>query len=394
MEYTNEMLEEMQKRRKFNKQVALWLKKYVEEPKIPLSGSHIPTVIIDPETGEIVTSIKYNLKIYNRAERILHCLDNWNWDTYHKAKIMDLKRVNLCHDIHFCPNCKILETCKYIHKMSNIYKSMLSVGYHFYFLTLTVPSIHATDDDSLRLYVDKLCKNFSKLKVLYSSKKSNKNSFSKRSIDFDGGIRVLEITHNDKSGYHPHLHCIIASKNEIPAALLKPKYKAKYSRKRKKIDYKNEVECELAKIWTLIHYGCYRISNYDNYTYDPRYTHPIIKGRKREDIKNLEVNFRELDPNGFKETFSYVVKSSEITSYPIFKQMYIALIGRHVRQAFGCMYDKKLDISTAEFRKETLPPECIEETPESLFVHRMEELYTVWAGYKKISRFNSKTVSY
>ena len=135
--------------------------------------------------------------------------------------------------------------------MSNIYKSMLSEGYHFYFLTLTVPSIHATDDDSLRLYVDKLCKNFSKLKVLYSSDKSNKNSFSKRSIDFDGGIRVLEITHSDKSGYHPHLHCIIASKNKIPAALLKPKYKAKYSRKRKKIDYKKKSNVNLPKFGRL-----------------------------------------------------------------------------------------------------------------------------------------------
>lgn len=389
MEYTNDLLKEMEDRRKYNKQYASWLEKMAKQKGIILSS------VTDKHTGELITlpdrekSIPESLALYNRGQRMAHCLDLWIWNVYQKAKIMDLQKVNLCRDIRFCPNCKVLETTKYIHKITPVYKEMLEKGYHFYFLTLTVPSVKAETDTTLREAVSKLYKCFTVLKDLYGRDIDDKNAFHGRSVDFAGGIRVLEITHNAAAGYHPHLHCIIVTNRDIPEDLMKQKYKARYSRKRKSFDYKSDLECELAKIWTLIYYNLYSEYNYSVYDYDPAETNPVIRGVKREDVKNLEVNFRELDPSGFRETFKYTVKSSEIKSFAIFKQFYIALLGRRIRQGFGCLYKLKLDDCMDDVGEEQpLPLECLSEEPERLLTARMKELYTVWAEYKKISRFN------
>ena len=379
MEITNNKLKKTDNLRKYNDRFAMWLKQYAEESSTSYT--------IDKTTGELISSSVDPQSVLKRASRIYDCLKFWNWDKYSSAKVLDLKSVNRCKDSHFCPNCAKIEADKYISSVMPIFERLATQGYCFYLLTLTVPSIKPKSDNDLREAVDKLFQDFSKFKKLYCLDRNDKNAFHNRSVDFEGGIRSLEITHNSEAGFHPHIHCILVTKSKIDCSLLTPKYKGKYSHKRKEFLRKNELECEIAKIWTLIHYKNYRVSNFENYVYDPKSTHPTIKGERRNDIKNLEVNFCEISVNDIKKTLRYNLKINTITSYEVFKQIFISISGRHTREKFGCMHNKEKDskIAICNF-KEPLPPECVGEH-DSLSIRKTSELYTTWKQFKKISRF-------
>lgn len=353
MEFTNEILHDMNmKKRKYNIQYAQWYYGLGQE---------------DPSRQEYFE---------NKSERISNCMDLWQWDHYEKNKLLDLQRVNRCSNNRFCPNCKLLDISKFIHKFKDVYSELLTKGYKAYMLTLTIPSVPGT---KLSDTIDKLNKDFRKLieKFSYDDRKSYKDRY----FQVYGGIRVLEITYNVKHGFHPHFHCVVFTKDEIDPVLLEKKIQGKYSRKRKEYNYKSLVDIQFGKLWSMIYYNL-RLNkkNINSISYDPSEEFMF------SDKKNLEVDFRELDEKGIYEVFKYTFKDSDIENFYVFKTLVNCLANKRIRQGFGILYNMQCeDIEEGEVQELDLE---IKEDPTGLLTHQIAELITVYRNYKKISRFN------
>ena len=324
--------------------------------------------------------IKKKGAYFKRGSLMGGCLNYWLWDKYQQNKILDLKVVNRCKNNRFCTNCKILDTSKFAYVFKEQYEDLLKEGYKAYFLTLTIPSM---DGEMLREGIDALSVNFNKLmkKFMYN----DKNAFTERLMDVEGGVRVLEITHSNISGFHPHLHCIVFTMGEIDSEVLIKNIKGKFSRKRNTHNYKSELDCQIGKLWSMIYYGD-RLTKYniDNMVYDPEETFYA------DNKKNLEVDIRELDEQGIKETFKYTFKDTDIESYEVFSDLVLGLESKRIRQGFGVLLNMKCeDVEVGEEQELVLE---IEENPVELITNEIIILTTEYADYKKISRFKAPMI--
>lgn len=369
MEFDNESLINMDvKKHVFNNTYAKWYYGISQE----LYKS------INENTGEI--QIIDNKRYLNKADRINNCMNLWSWDAYHENKVLDLKTVNRCKNNRFCPNCRHLEISKFVHKSKDIIAEYIMQGYKMYILTLTIPNVNS---DELEPTLKKLSKSTYKFFEKYNNESDS--AYKNRSINIYGGIKVLEITHNVlNDSYHPHYHCIVLSK-DINEKLLKKDIIGKYSIKRNADTYKSYIDCELGLIWSLIWQNI-KITkkNIQKYEYIPK----NIKLNENEDYKVLEVDFREMDKRGFYEVFKYTFKDADIRNYNTFKTLEFALDGKRIRQGFGNMYNVKCeDIEEGEIQILSLEKE---EEPVDLLTREINELYTTYKNYKKISRFNSQ----
>lgn len=352
MEYTNEILEDIQDKKKYNKIYSNWYYGMSKE----------------------FQSIKYK----NRSERVCSCLNLWQWDKYLENKLLDLQRVNRCNNNRFCPNCKLMDISKFIHKFKKVYNDYLNDGYYFYMLTLTVPSCSGND---LKKTIEKLNKCFRKLTEKYVYDINNSKSFKDRIVNFEGGIKVLEITYNENNGFHPHFHCVIYTNYKIDNNLLRKFYKGKYSDKRNSYNYKSFIDIEIMKLWSMIWYD-ERLSqkNIDSIDFSPNEIY------FKDDKKVLECDFVELDEKGIYEVFKYTFKDSDIKNYYVFKTLVQALESKRIRQGFGKLFDFQCeDLDDGEIQELSLE---IKENPVSLLTYEINELITTYRNYKKISRFN------
>lgn len=321
-----------------------------------------------------------NKNFLNRADEIHNCLGFWDWDMYIKNKLLDLQKVNRCKS-RFCPNCKSFDSTKFIHKFRHIITDYMS-NYHFYFLTLTIPSCPGEElEDTLK----KLNNAFAKFKERYSypkltpSGKKSKKAYHDRLIDIIGGIRVLEITYNYKNGYHPHYHCFVMTDKKIDDILIQKKHIARHSTKRKKTDLKSDLEMQISRVWAEIWYSTnIKLNDYKlNNTYF----------NEEKKYKVLEVDFREFDENGIYETFKYAFKDTDIPNYDVFKTLYFAVYRKRLRQGFGALYNVKVDDKDLECGEhQELLLEFFED-PVKITTKGITELLTTYKEYKKISRF-------
>lgn len=321
-----------------------------------------------------------NNSFYRRSERIKDCLSVWQWDKYEKNKILDLQKVNRCNNNRFCPNCKLLDISKFIHEFRQAYKNYSDLGYKAYMLTLTIPSVPG---EALRDTIDLLNKKFRKLIEKFSYDISDKRAYKDRLLKIDGGIKVLEITYNENNGFHPHFHCVVFCKNEIPTKNLEKNIKGKWSRKINSYTFKSEIDVQIGKLWSMIWYD-ERINskNVNSIVYDPKEIY--FKDNK----KCLEVDFRELDEKGIYEVFKYTFKDSDIKNYYVFKTLVQALENKRIRQGFGILYNLKCEEVDTGVKQEL---ELVEkEDPSSLVTREINELVTTYRDYKKISRFNNQ----
>ena len=321
-----------------------------------------------------------NNSFYRRSERIKDCLSVWQWDKYEKNKILDLQKVNRCNNNRFCPNCKLLDISKFIHEFRQAYKNYSELGYKAYMLTLTIPSVPG---EVLRDTIDLLNKKFRKLIEKFSYDISDKRAYKDRLLKIDGGIKVLEITYNENNGFHPHFHCVVFCKNEIPTKNLEKNIKGKWSRKINSYTFKSEIDVQIGKLWSMIWYD-ERINskNVNSIVYDPKEIY--FKDNK----KCLEVDFRELDEKGIYEVFKYTFKDSDIKNYYVFKTLVQALENKRIRQGFGILYNLKCEEVDTGVKQEL---ELVEkEDPSSLVTREINELVTTYRDYKKISRFNNQ----
>lgn len=322
---------------------------------------------------------EFNQKKYkNKSDNINDCMNLWLWDKYEKNKILDLQKVNRCHNNRFCPNCKLLDISKFIHEFRKNYSNLIKEGYKAYMLTLTIPSIPGND---LRATLDKLNKTFLKLIEKYTY--DDKRAYSDRFFKIEGGIKVLEITYNSYNGFHPHFHCVILVRDDISKELLEKKYRGKWSNKRQSYNMKSEIDCQFGKIWSMLWYKeRLTLKNINNIDYNPAETYY----NKKENKKCLEVDFTELDEKGIYEVFKYTFKDSDIENYYVFKTLVQALENKRIRQGFGILYNMKCeDIESGEVQELILE---IKENPVSILTYEINELITVYRDYKKISRFN------
>lgn len=326
-------------------------------------------------------SEEYKFKPYfNRSENIKDCLNIWQWDKYEKNKILDLQKVNRCKNNRFCPNCKLMDISKFIHEFRDAYEDYIKLGYKAYMLTLTIPSVPG---EALRDTIDLLNKKFRKLTEKFCYDISDKKSYKDRLLKIDGGIKVLEITYNENNGFHPHFHCVVFCKNEIPTESLEKNIKGKWSRKTNSYNFKSEIDVQIGKLWSMIWYD-ERINtkNVNSIVYDPKEIY--FKDNK----KCLEVDFRELDEKGIYEVFKYTFKDSDIKNYYVFKTLVQALEKKRIRQGFGILYNLKCEEVDAGVKQEL---ELVEkENPSSLLTREINELVTTYRDYKKISRFNNQ----
>lgn len=319
-----------------------------------------------------------------RSRRIGSCMDFWNWDKYELNKILDLKTVNRCNNNRFCPNCKKLDVSKFIHKFKDIVVDYSD--YHYYFLTLTVPNCKGED---LPLILDKLNSCFAKLKeklsydLLTPSGKVNKKAFQDRLLKLDGGIRVLEINYNGARGYHPHLHCVVLCKDNPDDKDMKKVNQGRFSKKRKQIDYKSNIEVQIGKLWSMIwHDEEISLERYYDIDYIPSNNY------YDDDKKVLEVDFKEFTEKGVYEVFKYTFKDKDITNFHVFKTLYFSLFGKRIRQGFGCLYNVKVEnIEVGEQQPLELE---FDELGTDLITNSINELLSTYKDYKKISRFNTQ----
>lgn len=325
----------------------------------------------------------FNKNFVNRSDDLRNCLNYWHWDLYQENKLLDLKTVNRCKS-RFCPNCKLLDISRFIHKFRDIIDTNKE-KYNFYFLTLTIPSCSPGDlEDTLK----KLNKSFARLKEMYSydkltpTGKKSKKAYHNRLIDLAGGIRVLEITYNFTNGYHPHYHIFVMTEKPIPYDLLRKKHIARYSKKRKSVDLKSDLELQISRKWAEIWYDT-KVSKKD---YKPHNTY----FNEELGYKILEVDFREFDEKGIYETIKYTFKDTDITTYEVFKTLYFSLYGKRMRQGFGVLYNLKIDDDELEVGEQQGLELEIAENPVDLITRGLTELLTTYKDYKKISRKHSQ----
>lgn len=345
LQYTNEILKKMaDKRRVYNPKYAFYYMKMHDEYK--------------------------DKKYKNRSERIESCLDLWVFDKYEKNKILDLKKVNRCYNNRFCPNCKAFDAAKFLHYIKSQIEELLCCGYEPFLFTVTVPNVTGKN---LSTTITKMNNSFRKLFARYNSDKKG-NCLSFRSFKIHAALKTLEITYNSMhQTYHPHFHIMLFLKDYDPLKL-KPYIQGHYSVKNKTHSYHSDYSFELHKVWTMI-YKSIRLTkkNFDSMPKDP--ADPIY----------LITDMRPMDRAGFYEVVKYTVKDNNLNDYEVFKTLVNTLENRKIRQTYGELFDfDEDDLEVGEYQELNLE---IEEAPSVLITRDIEELYTMYRDYAKISRF-------
>lgn len=348
MEYTNEILEKINSLKQVNKRYSRYYYKWsLEEKKL----------------------LNFSSRLKKNSDRILYCMNLFQWDLYEKNKLMDLKRVNRCSNNRVCPNCRKLDLSKAIHNFNPAYKKMLDDGYNAYMLTLTIPNCPGGNlSDTITL----LYRNW--VKFFNGYYRQDKKSFKFRGVEFAAALKVLEITYNlQNDTYHPHLHCIVFAK-DIEQAVLHKYLVGHYSKKRGTYNLHSDLDIEFMQVWTMI---CQKI----------RLTKTNVEKMSKNPTELYQADFRELDEKGFYEVFKYTFKDIDICNYKVFKTMLSALDHRRIRQGYGELYNLQVeDVEVGELQdiQDFL---FTKENPSNLLTREINDLLTTYKEYTKISRF-------
>lgn len=348
MEFSNEVLTQMNHKRKYNIQYANWYT--VMSKEYDQSSAYIDVLL-------------------RKADRIKNCLNFWEWNVYHKNKLMDLQRVNRCMNNRFCPNCRKWDLAGAIHNLSRPFNKLLIEGYYPYLVTLTIPNVSAAD---LRSTIDKMNKAFRKLFGAFNySFAGTTKGFADRYFQVVGALKVLEITYNSNSQtYHPHFHCIFFSKDYDESLFMKGT-PGEWSNKRQTYNFYSPADIQIMKLWTM-------------YCKGQRLTTKSYVAMQLEDLYICDI--REMNDSGILEVLKYTFKDTDIVDYEVFKTLVNALENKRIRQGYGVLYNLKLEgeadgkkLSLAEFLNE-------QEDPEKLYTQEIMKLVKDFNAYRKISR--------
>lgn len=356
MEFTNEILQDMQNKQAYNRLYGNWYYGMSEELK------------------SVAVTRSNTLK--NRSNRIQSCLDFWEWDMYYENKIMDLQRVNRCFNNRFCPNCRKMDLAKFIHHYREPFNKFLREGYYPYLITLTVPNVVG---EELRDTIDKMNKSFNRFFKLFNQPiGKQEHGYKGRYMTFDGALKVLEITYNsDANTFHPHFHCMFFSK-EYDEPLFNKKHLGPYSNKRKEYIFHSDMDIHIMKLW----YMCYEKIRMNEKNYNQLSDH-------WSDLYLCDI--REMDSQGIYEVLKYTFKDTDVSSYYVFKTLVDTLENKRIRQGYGLLQGLKTE-NTDEGNKielEEYLKENKKETPDKEIIKGLSTLIRDYHTYTKISRFKA-----
>lgn len=349
MQFTNEILQEMKEKKKYNTAYSKYFYRLSKEHHLESPRSK---------------------SLHKKSDRINNCLNLWLWDVYHENKLMDLQSVNRCMDNRFCPNCKKLNLAFAINNFKPHFKKLLDDGYNPYLLTLTIPNVSGYE---LRSTIDKMNKSFTKLFRAIS--RDDNQGFSERLMKFDAAYKVLEITCNNVTNtYHPHFHIIVFSK-EYDEELFQKQIPGPYRRKSKNYTYLSLLDIHFMKLWKMCFDNIRLSKNNFESTSD-----------NWSDLYLCDI--REMDYHGLYEVMKYTFKDTDIKNYNNFKYIFLSLESKRIRQGYGLLYNLKCEEEKGE--KQSLDEYLIKkESPEKILSRAIDDLTTVYKDYTKISRFNS-----
>ena len=354
VEFTNDILINTQSKKEYNIVYSKYFYRLSKE--------------LSPDSGRVRT-------LERKSDRINDCLNLWLWDVYHKNRIMDLQRVNRCWDNRFCPNCKKLNLSSAIHNFSPHFKKLLDEGYNPYLLTLTIPNVSG---DKLRETITIMNKAFRKFFNLfnYDLNGTTQKGFSERLIKFDAAYKVLEITCNNQTNtYHPHLHIIMFSKEYKPIHFEKV-YPGPYRKKSQSYTKLSEMDIHIMQLWKMCFDGI-RLSKNN------------FESMSTDWIDLYLCDIREMDSSGIYEVMKYTFKDTDIQNYYNFKDIFLSLENKRIRQGYGLLYNVKCEEEDGEKQLLDEFMNDKEESPDKLLTRSINELITVYKDYTKISRFNS-----
>lgn len=351
MDFSNEVLTEMnQKRARYNTQYSNWYTIMSEECVIENLWAYSETLL-------------------RKAERMRNCLNIWQWDVYHKNKVMDLQKVNRCMNNRFCPNCRKFDLACAIHNLRGPLNKLLLDGYYPYLVTLTIPNVVSSD---LRRTIEKMNKAFKKLFGAFNYPlDGTTKGFNQRYFRVAGALKVLEITYNSANDtYHPHFHCIFFSE-EYDESLFKKNTVGEWSNNRQSYNFYSDMDIQIMKLWTM----CYNGKRLTGTNYDKL---------NLEEVYICDI--REMDSSGIVEVLKYTFKDSDIVNYNVFKTIEIAIEKKRIRQGYGVLYNLKLegDIDGEVLSLEEYIIEA--EDPEELYTYEIRQLINDYGEYRKISR--------
>jgi len=311
--------------------------------------------------------------LYRRAERMLNCLNYWEWNMYKKNKLLNLKKVNRCKDI-FCSNCRTVAMYKAIKNFHPHFLNMLTKGYLPCLMTLTVPNIRR---EYLSEEINNMNTAFAKLwKWLFKPYIKNGiyyGSYKNRIFDAKGAVKNIEITvqKSDSNFFNLHFHVIIFLDNYCENDF--DKYiDGGFQYRSNSIIYYSNADIFIQKLWTMA-YKDKKISEFGD------------ASDKWED--NYICDIRELSmPKGIFEVFKYCFKDVDIKNLDIFEDLYLGIKRKRLRQGYGELYNVKLEEDDSS--------DCIEnhlefkdELPET-FIHQfIDDMTEKYGDYKKISIF-------
>ena len=328
--------------------------------------------------------VKYqDRRYFKRSKRMQQCLDLFIYDKYEQNKILDLQKVNRCNITRFCPNCKLLSQRKYYFATKPEFDRLTDEGYNLYFLTLTRKNIKAED---LGDTIDFMNKNFKKLFNKFNQPiGTGFNGLKDRLIKIEGALKTLEITYNQVTDeYHPHFHVLLILEKDLNYKYLKKYIKGRYSYKTNSVNYHSDFEMQLMKVWSLLDSNK-RINktNLNN-----------LPNAPSEDPNALlrVIDLREFDSKGYLELLKYTVKDTDALIPKVFETLVKTLENKRIRQTYGKLFNfaDSDELDCGEYEELILQ---IEEDPEPLKIRDIENLYTTYSEYKKISRFTPKNIN-
>jgi len=136
--------------------------------------------------------------------RIRQCSEYLAFNNYYQVKQIKLASANFCKVHQVCSQCAQRRATKYAQDiLQSVQNSKFS---NLQLITLTVRNSHDLHEVLGRLY------QYFKI-LLNRFKRQNKKGSITRSMV--GGVWTIEITHNPATGWHPHIHGLIASSAPI-----------------------------------------------------------------------------------------------------------------------------------------------------------------------------------
>lgn len=301
------------------------------------------------------------------AERLVSCSTYWEWDAYHRNKLLDLQKVYRCHS-RYCPNCRAINAARIGHDVLAIIAAINNPVYH---LTLTVPSV---PPEKLKLTCDSMTRAFRRYWGWLSAPSTDKKKgYKKRPVKAVGALRSLEITFSERTRmFHPHYHVLVILDKPINNGKMLRNIQSGWDIRRKQWTLHSDMEMVLGRLWS------------DAYSGSPPGQSDIAYETTIQQVR---------DSKGVMEVVKYPAKESDFQKMDIdeFIELYQCLKNRRIRQAYGCMYNVAMDDKKIDMPEDVLSSYLhadTQEVPEKIST-TLNSLDTDYHIYKKISRYKA-----